>query len=389
VRPSIGPLAVLVLLVLAAAPANADERPAHEGPAPGPAAPTSGTWLPPAPAAAWPARDAVPARAVLAACAPPCVLRARQRRGPIELRDEWLLAQPRLTLPSTTPDPLDGGAWQVRLAANRGNDFGWTQTRAGELPEGGDRRFLVDGEHQTTEVEVRHGLGGDVDVGVRLPIHWRGAGFLDGFIDDFHALGGFLDNIRSAFVNDLFRVEGRSPTFERFVWDDGVGLGRVELSARWGFARPCTACSWALALIGRLTLPTSTSVYKVGGVDAGLQLVAAYPLLDRLDVYLGIGGTWFSDTHLDGFEYEPVRGMGFVVFEYRPACNWSFFVELTGSTRLINNVALYPDRQIYLNLGGKFDLSRRWQLEIAVTENLESQQSTTDFGVLFGLTGRF
>jgi hypothetical protein len=297
------------------------------------------------------------------------------------MRDEWLLAQPRLTLPSTSPDPLLPGCTTLRLAVNRGNDFGWTQTRAGELPQGGDRRFMVDGEHQTTDVEVRRGIGCDVDVGVRLPVHWRGAGFMDDFIDVFHEATGTLDNIRSAFTNDLFRVEGRTPDFEPFAWDPGTGLGNLELSARWGFLRPCAACSWAAALVGRVTLPTGTGVYEVGGVDVGLQLVAAYPLAPRLDVFLGVGGTWFSEPEIDGVEYEQVRGMGFVVFEYRPWRRWSLFLELTGSSRLASNIALYPGHQLYLNIGAKVDLSRRLEFELAVTENLEDQQSTTDFGV--------
>jgi hypothetical protein len=368
-----------VLLVLAAPNAIAGDAPPAAGP--GPSSPE--------PLTAWVRPDAPPARAVLAACESPGLRRARERRGPVELRDEWMLTQPHLSLPSTTPDPLPCGQWTVRMAANRGNDFGWTQTRAGELPTGGDRRFLVDGEHSTAEIEVRRGLGHDVDVGVRLPYHWRGAGFLDGFIDEFHQVTGFLDNIRSEFLTDVYRVEGRTPDFEPFSWPAGSGLGNIELSARWGFLRPCRACSWALALVGRITLPTATGVYEVGGVDAGLQLVAAYPLAPRLDVYLGAGATWFSDTELDGVEYEPWRGMGFAVLEWRPICRVSLFLELTGSSNLATNIALYPEHQIYLNLGAKADLSRCWQFELAVVENLEDQQSTTDFAVHAALVARF
>lgn len=379
-RSFTGLAAALMLSVLTAAPARGDEIPASPVGAVEPVSAAATPPLPPEPPRAY-AVGAAQCRAVVAACESPGERRARERRGPIEMRDEWLLAQPRLTLPSTSPDPLACGVSTLRLAVNRGNDFGWTQTRAGELPQGGDRRFIVDGEHQTTDVEVRRGIGHDVDLGVRLPVHWRGAGFLDDFIDEFHAFTGTLDNIRSAFTNDLFRVEGRTPEFDTFAWDPGTGLGNLELSARWGFLRPCSACSLAAALVGRVTLPTGTGVYEVGGVDAGLQLVAAYPLAPRLDIYLGAGGTWFSEPEIDGVEYERVRGMGFLVLEYRPWRWSSFYLELTGSTRLANNIALYPDHQLYLNIGTKVDLSRRLQFELAVTENLEDQQSTTDFGV--------
>jgi hypothetical protein len=335
------------------------------------------------------------ARAVAAACPTGCApcecVRALKRRGPVEVRDEWLLAQPHLTLPATSPDPIPCGQWRVRFAVNRGNDFGWTQTRAGEFPQSGDRRFLVDGEHQTTELAVRYGLDPVLDVGVRLPVHWRGAGFMDDFIDFFHENTGFMDNIRSSFTNDLFRVEGRSPTFERFSWngEQGTGLGRVELSAQWAFLKPRCGRNLAAALIGRVTLPTGTGPFNVGGVDVGLQAVAAVPIGTQFDAYFGVGGTFFGETELDGVQYEPLRGSGFVALEWRPGARWSVFVEFNASSRLVTNIAQYPAFQSYLNLSGKYDLSRRWTLEAGVTENLENQQSTTDFAAFAGIVGRF
>lgn len=102
------------------------------------------------------------------------------RRGPIEWREEWLLAQPRLTLPATSPDLLPPGENQLRVDFDWGNDFGWSQEVVGEVP--GDRRFLVDGEHGTLGVALRHGMTRRLEVGFRLPVHWRGGGLLDGVI---------------------------------------------------------------------------------------------------------------------------------------------------------------------------------------------------------------
>lgn len=339
---------------------------------------------------------APPAAAARVVVAPGRAVPHPARRGPVEVRDEWLLSQPRLTLPATSPDPVGCGAWTVRVEVNRGNDFGWTQTRAGEPPQSGDRRFLVDGEHMTVALQARYGLTPTLDVGLRVPLHWRGAGFMDGPIDWFHQTTGFLDNIRSAFETDRFRVEGRTPDFAPFSWNDeqGTGLGRVETAAHWAFLTPRVdaggACrGWGAALVGRAALPTGTGPYESDGVDLGLQLVAAHPVGADIDVYLGVGGTWFGALGIDGVEYERWRAHGFFAAEWRPWARWSLGFELNASSRLVTNVAQYPGIQVYLNVSAKHDLSRRWELELGFTENLESQQTTTDFGVFAGLVGRF
>ncbi len=360
-------------------------------------APDAG-WRPLAdPGAAEPRAD--PAQAAGFAVAPRSAPRlptqpARARRGPVEQRDEWLLAQPRLTLPALSPDPVGCGRWRLRLSTNLGNDFGWRQTSEGELPAGGDRRFIVDGEHLTTEASVRYGLSSTLDLALRLPVHWRGSGFMDGIIDVVHesfAWAGFLDNKRDAFVNDLYRVEGRSDAGVPFSWsdDEGAGLGNVELAAHWAFAGTHPCARWTWAAVGRLTLPTATGVYEVGGVDLGLQIVAAARLASAWDLYLGAGATWFGEPEIDGVRYEEMRGSGFAALEWRPAATWSLILTLHGSTHLVTNVALYPEIQSYVDLAAKIDLSRRWQLELGFSENLVDQQSTTDVGIYVGLVGCF
>ena len=46
-----------------------------------------------------------------------------ERRGPFPSRDEWMLAQPLLTLPATSPDPLARGRYEVRVDGDWGSDF--------------------------------------------------------------------------------------------------------------------------------------------------------------------------------------------------------------------------------------------------------------------------
>ena len=53
----------------------------------------------------------------LAAALSPLWARAQPaRRGPMEVREEFLLAQPRLTLPSLSPDPVPTSASPIRVS---------------------------------------------------------------------------------------------------------------------------------------------------------------------------------------------------------------------------------------------------------------------------------
>jgi hypothetical protein len=311
-------------------------------------------------------------------------------RGPIELRDEWLPAQNRLTLPALGPDVLPAGVERLRLSLDWGNDFGWRQDVRGERPL--DRRYIVDGEHRTLALELRRGLGRGLEAGARLPLRWRGPGMLDGLIDAFHGITtrlGLPDNQRPFFQADRFRVEGRDAAGRPVSWTApaGTGLGNLELQTRWAALGSAPGPRLALAL--SLALPTGTGPFEANGLEAGLQVAGAAPLTASLDLYAGLGGTAFGAAEQAGLEYEKLRGMGFLVLEWRAAGALSLLVELNGASRLITNLAEYPAFQSYLRVGARVDLPGPVDLEGGFSENLVHQQATTDFGAFFGITRSF
>src|SRR6266550_913487 len=115
----------------------------------------------------------------LLAAAPLAAQPALSRRGPLPSRDEWLLAQPLLTLPAAAPDPLERRQVEVRLDGDWGSDFGWVGGLGGPT---GDLRYIVDGEHRSAALTVRRGFGGGLTLGIRVPVLWRGPGIMDGMI---------------------------------------------------------------------------------------------------------------------------------------------------------------------------------------------------------------
>jgi uncharacterized protein DUF3187 len=307
-------------------------------------------------------------------------------RGPLETREEWLLAQPHLTLPALSPDPLPPRATRVRLDGDWGNDFGWKSRTRGDLR---DLRFIIDGEHHTAAIEVTRGITPALTLGMRLPLQGRGGGVLDGVIDTWHRIIHLPGNGRAMFPTGRFRVEGRQRGERVVAWNaqTGTGLGRAELSAHWALSRATTG--WRTALVGRVAAPTGTRAFAAGGTDAGAQLLAAHRLGSAFDAYLGAGGTLFGGAAIDGVDYVRLRPHGFVALEWRPGRRWSLLVEASGSGRLVENVDAYPSLHAYLKMGSKVDLSQGWRLEGGFLEGIKNLQATTDFGVFAAVSREF
>jgi uncharacterized protein DUF3187 len=313
-------------------------------------------------------------------------------RGPFEWRETWLLAQPRLTLPAVSPDTLGRGVTVTRVDFDWGNDFGWRQSSPGEMPI--DRQFLVDGEHRSLGLEIRHGLGDRFDLGLRVPIEWRGGGILDGLIDWFHGFTrslGLPDNERRSFLTDVLRVDTRDDQGRPLSWDPsaGAGLGRIELLGRWALVTSRPDAGGRLSLVTRLAFPTPGGPFEESGFALGVQLAAAHSLGRAWGLYGGLGGT-FEDTDRRGdMRYERARANGFLAADRRLGRRWSIVAQTAATSRLVTNVSGYPGLQWYLSLGARLNLDSGTTLEAGFTENLASQQATTDFGIQMSLSRRF
>lgn len=308
------------------------------------------------------------------------------RRGPIETRDEFLLAQPRLTLPAVTPDAAGAGRTRVRVSGDWGNDFGY---RIGTVD--GRRRLLyvVDGEHRSASVQVSHGLGDRVTLEARLPVLWRGGGVMDGLIETWHRLLGLPNGNRTDFPRDRLLVWALDGEHRELRWPegDGAGLGGLEMGARLSSGRRHSG--WTGALDGRVRLPTGTAGFGGGGVQLGGQVLAARTLGRAADLYLGGGVVVGPRSSGDTFEYRVARPQGFLALEWRPWSSTSLLVEVNAAGRLIDNVTSFPGRHVNLRVGAKVDVARGWMLEGGFTEGLHPVSATTDFGVMAGLQRAF
>src|SRR5258706_11959846 len=99
------------------------------------------------------------ASAVLAGT--PALAQPYERRGPFPSRDEWLLAQPLLSLPATSPDPLARGHYEASLDGDWGSDFSVVEGVAGRLS------YLVAGGHPSGAPNLRRGFRAGLALGLR------------------------------------------------------------------------------------------------------------------------------------------------------------------------------------------------------------------------------
>ena len=328
---------------------------------------------------------AVAGAASVAAEEPPAVI----RRGPLPGREEWLLAQPLLNLPAVSPDPLVKGASELRLDLDWGSDFSWEP-----LPGGREKGllFMVDGEHRSAALTYRRGLSRRMTVGLRVPLYWRGPGFLDDVIDPFHHLFGFPDAGRTLFPRDQLRVEARrlSGGAVPVQMDAGTGLGSVEAEVLVPLKRRGAERGFAVGVVGRALLPTGTGPFDREGVDLAGQLTASQSMGGAGDIYFGVGLIGFGDGgRLAGFTHRSTRMHGFLAFEFRPFEHWSILVQGDMADRLITDVPKMPGTHGYLRLGVRVDIARGYTLDAGFTEGVYDLETTTDFGVQVGLSRRF
>jgi len=321
--------------------------------------------------------------ALLVLAWPPCVRAGdpaeNPRRGPLEMREEFLPVLPRLALPARAAAVLPARRTLLRLDFDWGNDFASRGV------------YLFDGEHRTLALSLRRGLGHGLEVGLRVPLHYRGGGLLDGIIEGFHSALDLPNGGRSRLPRDQLLVFAKSLDGDPLHWQGrpGTGLGNVEVEGVWASDAGRAAGAWSWGVLGRLALPTASGGFPSGGVEAGLQLLGRRALGGRVDLHAGLGGTLAEQTEVEGLPYERARGYLFVGLEWRVGRTWSLLAQADGAGRLLRDVEGWPGIQSYLRLGAKHDLGTRWRLEAAFTENITEQQATTDFGIWLGVARRF
>ncbi len=301
----------------------------------------------------------------------PLSARREWGRGPLPIRDAMPLSSMRLLL-----HPFGPGVPKRDHPAGR-IEVTWANTFLSADDS------TVDAETVRAAIEVRDAVSDRMDVGLEVPIVWRGGGVLDGVSNFLHDVFGAPDGDRS---------DARDGRHEIAVFD---GAGRSELDRDFGLGDLVLSSqarlhdgspgSPAVALRGELRLPTASDDLGADGIDAGLALGLSKRVFDGVYAYAGGGGTHFFDTRHEGFEFEETRGYGFAALEWQALEGFSVLVQADLASPLLRSPRELDGWQSYVHVGGIVDLSESARLELAFVENVEDQDATADFALFAGV----
>lgn len=245
--------------------------------------------------------------------------------------------------------------------------------------------YRIDTENRALLVEVGAGLSQDYDISLGLPLHWRGGGVLDSFLDGWHKAFGLPRRRRDRIADDRFLVSLGVGDDERVSWtDDGVALGNPKLEVQHDLCgRENHGCTAYMAV----SLPAQSSSQGHRGTDLLLGFVAR-DSWSQVWLYGGVGMGAIGDTDLYGVEYDPIFGEVFGALEVPLFEDIRFSTAIWGGTSKVRNVATHPDGFIYFDLGFKFS-TPFGLFELLLRENPWPQDGTPDVLGVVGYSKAF
>ena len=297
-------------------------------------------------------------------------------RGPVQVTDLFPLSFGRLNSSPSSPEIAREGQSTLRTTLH------WANTI-----NGATGKYLIDAESRELLLASRIGVGHNLEVGVQLPILWRGSGVMDSFIYDWHQFWGFPQGPRQGTEKDRFDVSGSTQDGSKFDYDSrGVKLGDLRFSAKKLFSKGTDRLP---ALAGELSVrvPTGNTDYSPGGVDI---LGNAYlsKKLGAVYLYSGFFSSWYQNKVYNDISYEAFRYGADIGVECPITKTYSLLFNISGSSNYTSDIVNFPKYQIYADMGLKYDLSVSSQLEILIRENPAPDTGSSDFSFLLGLKSR-
>lgn len=295
--------------------------------------------------------------------------------GPIEMQNQFPLALNHISLSPMSPDTIPEGALFLRGTYSVSNTY--------ILARGS---YSIDGEYRVANIAGRYGVSDRLDVGLDIPIIWRGGGYLDHFVDDFHQAFGMPRGDRPGRENDKFGNIGVNDDNTAFaITEEGTQIGDATVAARYSLRQSESNLS-DLTLVTSIRLPTRTEAsYGQDSVDLAGALVGA-TVHGRARYYWGAGYIYYGDVTLDGLTYDRHHGEGFLGVEYLLNDRWALQVAFIGASPLTKQVKEFPGYSFYIDTGVTYRLTQNETLQLLLRENPAHQDSTADFTVMVGFT---
>lgn len=322
--------------------------------------------------------------AVIAVTVPACVTNP-EMYGPMPVRNNH---PAQLTVMHM--DPADASVLPAGRTTWR-TDFAYTSLFLfGNDSVGGS--WFMDGELLRGALDARLGLGHGLQLGVQLAGAHTSGGFLDNFVEDYHDTLGLPDQNRSTSEDDRFRVQASVGAATLWQMDESSAeFMDLPIQLTWQLREPGED-RFGVAVRGGVELPIGdqSDGYGNGEIDASIGT-----LFDYRSNGIGFNGHFqhtFAGTPRQardtGLKFEDVTSIGLGT-ELPLDDGFHALVQVEWETSTLRNLGpkTAAREQLLLWVGGRYQTSPEWQVEIGFGEDLRGLASP-DFTAWLGIIYR-
>jgi hypothetical protein len=277
---------------------------------------------------------------------------------PLRVRDQNPLIRG-IYLPLPAPTGAVAEGWQVTTGVQ------WTNTV--NIDVAPDEQLFVDAESVELDLGVTRSAG-EWRLRAGLPLVWRGAGTLDGFIDSWHDLFGLPDGNRPQVPRNQYDVRYSRAGRGTVVVADGTAIGDLHLEA--GRVLAASERGELVGWVGA-ELPTGSESKSTGngGVDVSGWFSGRVALGDRVDLS---GQAGIVAPGGDGpVPAADVAGFGTLALGWRFGDAFTAIVQLDAHSSLADDTSLeFLEEAIVLTLGGRIRMQSGAAFEAGVSEDV-------------------
>lgn len=292
-------------------------------------------------------------------------------RGPVQATDLFPIALGKLNYYPSSPQTAELKQIKYRTALH------WANTINGR-----NSNYIIDAESREMLFSTRYGLTKNLELGLHLPLLWRGSGVLDSFIYDWHKFWGFPQGPRFETEKDRYEISGVRADQSNFDLDQqGTKFGDLRLSAKKLFTK---GSKIRPAIASEFLISTPTGSYSSNGFDLLTSIIASKKI-NKAYLYLGIFAAVSEETKYQDLEYERFRYGGSANIEFTLSSQCALIFGFTYGSNLTSDISKFPDYQLYTDLALKYGITESTEFEFMIRENPAPDRGSSDFSFLISL----
>lgn len=265
---------------------------------------------------------------------------------------------------------LPKGRFQTTFSADIANNF--------VIDQNARESILLDGETYRFNLALRSAITDRFEIGIEVPYVCHEGGFLDSFIEGWHAFFGLPNGGRDQNPRNRLTyryIKGGQQKID--LSQSASGLGDIRLLGAWQLYRRGGDSRGAVALRGSLKLPTggSSRLLGSGSTDLAFWLTgekAASTRRGPIAAFGAAGLLLMTKGQVLPEQHRQLVGFATLGAGWRPLDWLAFKVQLDGHTPFYGGSELKEinGSSVQLTMGGTLGVARNTSLDIGVCEDI-------------------